>query len=223
MVGLFGIGTKKRITTFEGRLPREELLRLGRTLVVDDERPELVDDLQKLGFVVEHVADLTAENLHLVEGGRYDLILLDFGNVGRTVGKDEGLSLLQHIKRTNPSVVVYAYTSKALRSLHADFYRLADGVLAKDASITESAEKVEEGLAKSRDLHKLWRSMLTVGNVNPTSATDLHLQDLFVRGLSDRAKLEKFRETALALFGAGAKKLGGVLIAKLVELLLHAH
>jgi CheY-like chemotaxis protein len=213
---------RKTITAVRVAIPREELIRRGRILVVDDERPELIDDLQKLGFSVDYVPDVTVDNIHILESGVYDLVLLDFANVGLNIGKDQGLSLLQRVKRTNPAVIVFAYTSKALGSAHADFYRLADGVLPKDASIEESAEKIEDGLRSAKSLAKLWSGFLTVAQVAPGSKQDTSLQDLFVRGITDPSKLKKLEVVAASLITGGAEKLGSVILEKVLELVRYA-
>src|SRR5687768_14438088 len=122
---------KLRIETLNAALPREDLIRRSRILVIDDERPEIIDDLQRAHFSVDYVPDITKDELDRIEQPLYDLVLLDFGNVGSSFGADQGLSLLRHIKRVNPAVIVLAYTSKAITSDQADFYRLANGVLAK--------------------------------------------------------------------------------------------
>src|SRR5438067_2540709 len=143
------LGKRRTFTGIRGSISRDELRRRSRILVIDDERPELVDDLQKAGFAVDYHPDINKENLSFLDQNIFDLILLDFGNVGTSVGPDQGLTLLRHIKRINPAIVVLAYTSKALGADHADFYRLADGVLAKDAGIAESMEKIEGNLQKA--------------------------------------------------------------------------
>ena len=106
---------KKSIASVNTKLPREELLRISRILVVDDEEPELIKDLRNANFAVDYLPDITSANMNCIDRPIYDLILLDFGNVGKTFGADEGLSLLRHIKRVNPSIVVLSYTSKALK------------------------------------------------------------------------------------------------------------
>lgn len=96
--------SKRSIDEVKVSLSRDELLRRSRLLVVDDERPEIVDDLKKARFSVDYESDITRDNMHVLESS-YDLILLDYGNVGKSFGSDEGLSLLKYIKRINPSVV----------------------------------------------------------------------------------------------------------------------
>lgn len=207
-----------RIQEAEKPLSREDLLRRGRILVVDDERPDLIDDLLRARFAVTYAPDITNENLSAIESTTYDLIILDFGNVGREFGPNEGLDLLKHIKRVNPSVVVLAYTSKSLGTEHADFFRMADGVLSKDAGITESQEKIEEALRKALSVQNIWSGLLNSVNVVPGSAKDLEWQNLYVRGLSKPGKLRELQTRIVGTAQSeGAKKIALAVLGKLAE------
>ena len=210
---------KKQVSSLAVKLPREELVRRSRILIIDDEPLDLVRDLKKARFAVEQVTDIDSNNFDMVDRPIFDLILLDFGKVGKHFGEDEGLSLLRHIKRVNPAVVVLAYTSKALRSEHADFYRLADGVLAKDAGITESMEKIEEGLRKAHSLLNVWSGLLAVCDIKPGAKEDLEMQDLFVRGLNKQSKIRQLRGQIVSMLSSEeAQKIGLLLLTKAVEL-----
>src|SRR5258708_22699924 len=185
---------KKAIVCLAMEMPREELLRRSRMLSIDDEDPAFLPDLRGAGFAVDHRLDIDNTNMNIIERHRYDLILLDFGRVGKTFGPEEGLSLLRHIKRVNPAAVVIAYTSKALKIEYADFYRLTDGALSKDAGIRESLERLEEGLRKAHSIPNVWQSLLSVCDIKPGSKDDLDLQDLYVRGLHNSGKQRQLQE-----------------------------
>ena len=208
----------KRIDILDFKLSRDELMRRSRILIIDDERPDLIDDLHATGYAVDYVPDITTQNINQVEKLKYDLIVLDFKSVGTSFGPDEGLSLLRHIKRVNPSVIVFAYTSKTLGSEHADFYRLVDGVLRKDAGIAESTEKIEQGLQQSRSVQNLWSSMLHLTNIQAGSKEDLEWQDLYVRSLTSKRKTATLKQKLLsAVTGEEAKQVGVILLEKLIE------
>lgn len=210
---------KNSINEIKINLSREDLLRRGRVLVIDDERPDLIDDLTDARFAIDYVPDITQKNLHLIDQPAHDLIILDFGSVGTEFGNDEGLSLLRHIKRVNPSVVVYAYTSKALTIEHADFYRLADGTLQKDAGIGESTEKIEEGLKKALSIENLWSGMLNLAQIDAGSKEDLELQNSYVKALKKQNKIPALRAKIVTLLSSeGAKKIGMMVFEKLLEI-----
>jgi hypothetical protein len=115
--------------------------------------------------------------------------------------------------------MVLAYTSKALGTEHADFYRLADGVLAKDAGIAESTRRIEEALQKAHSVENLWRGVLAVSGVTPGSTTDREWQDLLVRGIKKESKLREFRDRLSGAVGAElAQKVAIGLVEKIIEI-----
>lgn len=215
---MFGWFKKESISNLTSKISREDLRRRSRILIIDDEKPELIEDLKAGHFAVDHVDDINKQNLDVIEAKYYDLILLDFGDVGSDLGKDEGLSILRHIKRVNPAIIVLAYTSKALTVEHSDFFRMSDGTLAKDAGIQESMEHIEEALQKATSIENLWNGLLSVTGVTEGSDEDLELQDLFVRGLSKKSKMGKLKfKINEILQSAEAQKSATILLTKLVE------
>lgn len=200
-------------------MPREELVRRSRILIVDDERPDLIDDLQRSHFAVDYAADIGADDLSKKLDARlYDLVLLDFGQVGTGIGKEQGLSILRHLKRVNPAVVVLTYTSKALPTEHADFYRLADGTLSKDAGIADSMRRIEEALQQAHSVDNLWKGVLALAGVLPGSATDKEWQNLLVRGMKDPNKLAQFKQRLDNTVGGElAQRIVVGLVEKIVE------
>jgi CheY-like chemotaxis protein len=211
------------ISDIDFRLSRDELIRRCRILIVDDEKPEIINDLKASHFSIDYVPDIDTTNIDLIESPLYDLIILDFGNVGKSFGQDEGLSLLRHIKRLNPSIFVLAYTSKSLGTEHADFYRLANGVLAKDAGIAESTSKIEDGLRLALSPENLWNALIQIAGIPPRSKEDLAWQNLFVKGLRKKSSLEKLKKSVSEVSTNGTKKIAFVVLEKLVELGIKAY
>ena len=215
--------SKKSIHDVKVNLSREEILRRSRILIVDDEMPEIINDLKKARFSVDYEQDITKDNMNIVDQSTYDLVLLDFGNVGKSFGADEGLSLLKYIKRVNPAIVVLSYTSKALSTEHADFYRLSDGVLAKDAGIADSLERIEDGLKKAHSIENVWLGLITLAGITQGSDEDIRLQDMLVKGLNSKRKMKNFKQNMLPFLENGTSKtIGNILIGKLFELGLKA-
>ena len=214
-MGFFSSAT---ISDLKANLSREEVISRGRILVVDDERPDLVDDLENEGFCVTYKADLSNDNFHLVRLEIYDLILLDFAGVGASFGVQEGLSLLKHIKRVSPAVFVLAYTSKGLKSNDSDFFRLADGVLSKDAGIGDSFEKIEEALKGALCIENRWKAFLISAGVTAGSKEDLDLQDKFVAGIKKSAKMKDFRSMVSSVASSeAAQKAAIAALPKIIE------
>jgi DNA-binding response OmpR family regulator len=196
------------------------LIANSRILIIDDEIPMVAEDLRAMGFRIDHRSDLDSQGSQLVESGDFDLVLLDFGGVGIRYGQDEGLSALVHIKRINPSVIVVAYTSKALTARHSDFYVLADHTLAKDAGINETRERIIEGLQKAFDATHQWKSMLAKTGVVAESPKDRAWRKMLDSSSRSAAASKQFRSSVLSKATSAPMK---SMLSKTVNRLLDLH
>ena len=197
-------------------LSRDELIRKSRILFIDDERPDLIEDLKKVRFSVDYESDITKDNIQLLEDPVHDLFIVDFAGVGGTLGKEQGLSILRHIKRVNPASVTMAYTSKSIRPEYSDFYLKADAVLQKDAGIQESTEKIESALRLSYRVDRLWSGIIQIADITSGSEQDRSLQDRFVRSLSTQTTSQFKTEYAELCQKVGAS-FGAIVIEKLIK------
>jgi DNA-binding NarL/FixJ family response regulator len=205
---------KRNLASYNPQLSREELIKRCRVLVIDDERPALIDDLVAAGFAVEH--DAKGDDTAKIERNLYDLILLDFGGVGLRFGKDHGLSLLKHIKRVNPAPFVLAYTSKSLSPEQSEFYRLTDGTLFKDAGIQDSFSRLEQGLHQALNIERIWGAAVTLALRNSDDRREL--EQVLMKCLKKR-RFEPLYERLAHFAGTSVKdKLIGALIKKLIDL-----
>jgi len=139
---------KSSIGAMNKALPRSEVLRRGRIAILDDEGPEMLQDLLKQGLAVTHLSSTEDPQFHALAEGAYDLLLLDYGGIGLRFGQDQGLDVLKHLKRINPSLRILAFTARTFDASKADFFRLCDGVIKKDAGIRETLEQVEIHLSE---------------------------------------------------------------------------
>ena len=214
-----GYFKKHTVDELEIKLPRHEIIRRSRILIIDDEKPDLIQDLKQVGYYVDFLEDIKPDNLNVFEGSRYDLVLLDFGNVGLSFGENQGLEILRLIKKIDSSIFVLTYTSKALGTKHAEFYRAADGTLAKDAGIGDSLSKIEDSLVHSHSIFNIWSGLLDELGVVAGSPEDFKLQDKYVRGLKTRAKIDKWEQEVVDLASSEqGKVVCKRLAAKLIEL-----
>ncbi len=210
---------KYNIGNLRIEITNEELKRIGRILIIDDEKPDtLMIPLMKNGFSIDYYEDILPENLIIVAEPQYDLILLDYGNVGTKIGPDEGYSILEHIKRNNVYSIVYAYTSKSLNARQSEFYTKSDGTLPKDAGIAESIQILEEGLKKCINIENCWKSFIKSQNVVLNSKRDYELQNMYVRSLFNRNKMHQFRNNYKFNGMDVTKNITFIIVEKLFEL-----
>jgi len=201
-------GGDNNLENYSSSLTRHDLIRNSRVLVVDDEKIELITELSREGFSVDH--DPSGKETAKIEKGIYDLVLLDYAGVGGSYGSEQGLALLRHIRRINPAVFILAYTSKSLPPEHSDFYRLTDGTLRKDAGLQESIEKIESSLREALNLNRLWNAILQLGDIPPDSRKESELRAALIKSLKKR-EIQNIR-----------KKLTEVLTSKLTDTLIDA-
>jgi DNA-binding NarL/FixJ family response regulator len=138
---------KLSIATMSESLPRQEVLRRGRIAILDDEVPEMLPDLSGHGLSVAHIQSTDDAQFQSLADGYYDLLLLDYGGIGPRFGKDEGLDVLKYLKRVNPALRILAFTARTFDASKADFFRLCDGIVKKDAGIRETLEQIETNLS----------------------------------------------------------------------------
>lgn len=200
--------------------PRDQLIKNSRVLIIDDEEPQLKQDLEQRGFAAAWAKDVDQNLQQQIEAGIFDLIILDFAGVGAAMGPDEGLDILRHVRRVSPAVIVLAYTSKSLDSSKADFYRLTDGVLSKDAGIGESLEKVEDALRKASSPANLWKALLSKLDVKPGSEQE---KDLERRVQASNGNIKKKEQLMAWLSTAfddeNTRKAAATMLGKLLALL----
>jgi hypothetical protein len=77
---IFGWGSTPELSTFDGALPREELIQQGRIAFIDDEEPLLLDHIRKSQFSVDH--DKDGADLRNYEAQLYDVAIVDYYGVG---------------------------------------------------------------------------------------------------------------------------------------------
>jgi DNA-binding NarL/FixJ family response regulator len=184
------------LSYFDKALSRDTLITRGRTLLIDDVVSPVLTNLKKKGFSIEH--DKTGNNTNEIERHRYDVIILDFGNVGKSYGPDEGLSLLRHIKRISPATFVLAFTSLSLYSKQAEFYTLSDGVLSKDAGIQEAYEKLENALRESMQIERHWNAILQVTGIDPNTDSSERLKRKLIMSIRT-GKAQYFKKALSSL------------------------
>lgn len=127
-------------------LSRDQIVQRARILVIDDHEFPYRKLFQRDGYSVDKwnkVSDLSA-----LEGGKYDLILLDLIGVGLKESADQGLGVLRHIRSAAPGQLVVAYSNADHPLSSQPFFDLADGVLAKTADYVDFKRVVDELLEK---------------------------------------------------------------------------
>lgn len=205
------------LSDFEPALTRDEIIRRGRILIVDDQQPLLLSELKQQGFSVDY--DSSGDDTSNIEKQIYDVVLLDFGGVGLRFGKDQGLSLLKHIRRVAPSTYVLAYTSLALHAKQGDFFRNTHDILEKDAGIADSLKIVEDALRKSMRVQHLWDAIVTLTGVSPGTEQEKQLRGALITAL-EKHNVALFKKALSGYLHAGLDAALEAITAKIFTLSL---
>src|SRR5438445_13493699 len=99
---MFFLKKKKKLSDLDISFSLADIRQRSRILLVDDERPVLIDHLQANHYSIDYEPDLKPEQTHRVNENYYDLIILDFGDIGKGFGPNEGLDILRFLKRCYP-------------------------------------------------------------------------------------------------------------------------
>lgn len=207
---------KPSLTLMKGALPRTELLRRGRIAVLDDEAPEMLQDLRDSGLSVGHLKSTDDPQFQALADGFYDLLLLDYGGIGRRFGQDEGLDVLRYLKRVNPSLRILAFTARTFDASKADFFRLCDGVVKKDAGIRETLEQIEFHL--SEVLNPSYEFAALTKALGLTGEQQDDLDKLLSKAITGSNGREKAVAATRRFAKGGSEKVAEALATKAIEL-----
>ena len=206
-----GYWKRPGLDAFDQTLTREQLVQSGRIVLIDDEKPLLIEELRGEGFAVDH--DDTGSDLRHIENQIYDVAIVDYHGVGHKLGTGQGLDLLKHIRRVSPRTRIIAYTSRSLAAGESEFFTRSHAVLPKDLGLGESLALIETELRKSFSKEYLFEALLAKLNVSDQREKK-KLQKALVKALST-GNQARFTEVITKMAGAAAEKAVGIIITRL--------
>jgi CheY-like chemotaxis protein len=199
-------------------LPRDEAIRRGRIAVLDDEFPEVLRDLKNRGLAVDHIFSTEDPNFHRLELAFYDVLLLDYGGIGRRFGSQEGLDVLRHLKRVNPSLIIMAFTGRTFDADKADFFRKCDGVIKKDIGIRETLEELEGQLQKALTPAFQWKALCATLTIDGSSKNARVIDKRLQHALRAPRKHEALKSLLIKIGGAAAGTVAEHIALKLIAI-----
>jgi hypothetical protein len=187
------------------------LIQSSRLVVIDDEKPLLIDELRKVGFAVDH--DQSGNDLKNYDNQIYDAAIIDYHGVGQHLGKAQGLDLVKHIRRVSPRTRIVAYTSRSLSAAESEFFRLSHAVLPKDLGLGDSLALVEGELRKAFEKNYLFEALLTkLALSDPTERE--RMQAVLIKALAKNDE-GRFRDYVSGVVGKAAEKTVEIIISKM--------
>lgn len=178
---MFGFG-QRTISELKLNLPADEARKRARVLVIDDEADAFpVQLLQKEGYNIHYWPKV--ESVRSLEGGEFDIIFLDISGVSSPdVSKEDGLGVLEHLKKYNPGQIVVAYSGQSFDLSKQRFFQLADDFLGKPSDMLECKQKIDQLLqAKFTAMH-YWNTLVAVLRNNEVPEKRIkEFESLFVK------------------------------------------
>jgi DNA-binding response OmpR family regulator len=174
----------------------EEIRKRSRLLVIEDQEFPYESLFVRDGYNLEKWHDV--ERLSDVEGGKYDLLLLDPQGVGRQESAEQGFGVLKYLRANCPTLVIVAYSNAEWGLKYQDFFKLADAVLPKSADYVEFKARVDELLTRRFSLGFYITRVLR--EATPYDVDPNRLEGLTRRAILGRnpKKLRKYLEATIA-------------------------
>jgi len=123
---------RKRRQDFEikrSKVDFEELKKRLRIVVIDDEDSFPIQLFQEAGYSIDKWN--AVDNYSKLESGFYDIIVLDITGIADHISEDDGLGVLEDLKRYNPTQIIIAFSQHSFDLSKARFWQMADDYIAK--------------------------------------------------------------------------------------------
>lgn len=134
-------------------LKTRNAIRNSKICIIDDKIEDLrslIDGLKKEGF--SHLIEknkITSVN-EIVES-EYDLIILDLIGVANEISKEDGIGILEELKRKEPSLPILVVSGETTEPVLAKKLSLADSIRSKPVKSADLAADVESLLKYRKD------------------------------------------------------------------------
>jgi len=202
---------KKKISDIVPSLPFSEIRKRVRILVIDDDEKAFPYELlNKEGYNVHYWANV--QNLRDLEGGEYDIIVLDiYGVTSKALSSTDGLGVLEHIKKYNPAQLVIAYSGQTYDFSKAGFWSLADDYLGKPSSLIDCKEKIDALLKKSFTPAHYWNGVIkTLKDAGVSDKKIIALENEYVKCMQKGQTL--YPEHFELILAIGKQAIGTVVV-----------
>lgn len=134
-----------------------QLRKRAKILVIDDAEDALPFGLlRNEGYSVEHWSKVT--DLRRLEEGDFDIIFLDIHGVAQDLGEEDGIGVLDAIKRTNPHQIVVAFSAHSFDLSKMAFWKKADEGLKKPVDFLTAKRTIDRMLERLTAQH-FWDSI----------------------------------------------------------------
>lgn len=163
----------KPITDYKSNLNLDELKKITRIVVIDDDPIFPLQLFVDAGYFIEKWDKV--KDYSKLESGFYDIIILDIIGIAEHISKDDGMGVLESIKRTNPSQIIVAFSSHSFDFSKQKFWELADEKIAKPIDFLRIKEVVDNLLLNIFNPQRYFRQIRYVLEKNNIPQKDINM------------------------------------------------
>ena len=121
----------------------DELKKRVRIVVIDDEDSFPIKLFQSEGYAVDKWDKVTQGTYGKLESGFYDIIVLDIKGVATELSADDGLGVLESLKKRNPAQIIIAFSQHSYDLSVVRFWQLADEHISKPSDFLKIKEIID--------------------------------------------------------------------------------
>ena len=165
---------RKEPAWFQEPIDLEAMKRLAKILVIDDEKDAFpLEIMRNHGYNIVYWEKV--RSLAEIERGEFDIIILDIRGVAQELSEDDGLAVLEHIKKSNPNQVVVAFSGHQYDLSKNRFWKMADDSLSKPLNVITCKDKIDDLLRSKYSIEYAWESILKLLEPENLSDKDINL------------------------------------------------
>lgn len=179
----------RSIRHFSNRTDLEALKKKLKIVVIDDHDIFPIQPFIDAGYNVEWWDKV--KDYNKLEAGAYDIIILDIFDVAQHLSEDDGLGVLESLKKKNPAQIIIAYSGHSFDLSKQRFWDLADEKIVKPSSFLKIKEIVDNVVNQNFTLQRYWEVVTnTLKEYNVDEKTALKIESLFVAALTNDRTLD---------------------------------
>lgn len=157
---MFWRGTRKLSDPPSG-FQTAKLRSFAKILVIDDDPNSFpVKTLKTEGYNVDYWDHV--ENLSRLESGEFDIIILDIGGVADHLSTQDGLAVLEQLKRSNPAQIIVAFSGQTFDLSKTSFWKLADDTLPKPVDVIKCKQVIDNLLETKISVRGYWNGIVAL-------------------------------------------------------------
>ena len=140
----------------------DDLKKRVRIVVIDDEEGFPIKLFKSEGYAIDKWDKVTDVSYGKLEQGFYDIIVLDIQGVAKDLSIDDGLGVLESIKKRNPAQIIIAYSQHSYDLNKNKFWEMADETIAKPSDFLKIKGTIDDLISRE---FKIERYIGTLHNV----------------------------------------------------------